>query len=158
MLVDWGRSLEWVRWPGDSTIARHVRIAPGTADVYGRQKMDTVQWPDSTAVLAWIDKDRERSSPEWNTSITSSGYSVGDVHLALASPDGSLRRLSLTGLPTMANACALRVLHAGDQTIVVWVKSVSAPQFLDFLGRSVSIEACAIPDARLRAQPSVPFD
>lgn len=158
MLVDWGSAVDWVRWPVDSAIARHVRVSLGTAEVFGRPKVGVVQWRDSTAVLAWVDRARERSSPEWNTSLTSSGLPVGDIHVALAKPDGSLRRLSLDGLPTMANACALRVLHAGDRTIFVWVRSISAPQFLEGFGRQVSIEACAVSDARLRSQPTVPFD
>ena len=75
------------------------------------------------------------------------------MHVALASPDGALRRIAMDGFPTMENAVSMRVLHSGDRTIFVWVKRVfesSEPSF--------SIEICAIPDARLRAQPVIPFD
>ena len=137
MLVDWGMNVEWVHWQEGLPV--ETRVSSYTVNTHGSPRIGTASWPDTTAVLAWGDLDSDRGGLGSRERIA-----VGLVHA-----DGSARRLAWDGLPDMESPILLRVLHGDQRTIFVWVKRTEG---------KLSIEACAIPDATLRAQPTVPFD
>jgi hypothetical protein len=138
MLIDRGLCLEWVRWHGHARVPDHVRVSrSGSANGIGFPKLGGTVYPDSTALLAWIGV----------------GNRTSQVRVAIASPEGNIRRISMAAFPSMENASSIRVLRSRGKTIFVLARSS-----YESAEPRVGIEAWSIPDELLRAQPEVPFD